>query len=1676
MNIEELSKSKEVNERPDRQFHDLLKLSKGEKTPLTSFPIGRRPVAISKNAARLGLFLMNGIDEIRSFSYYGSSHWTYNTDIALNDKRFNYFEKNYNSDKLWDGDNFNLLVFFFGEDIAPLAKAAWDQVPQLYYQRRYYRRSFRAPALKYIVVLNQLNFIIDLIHIYRFALPIEDFIIYNNQLSAWNCNSLLWAVAIDNGNEGVFNLLSDIIYNRHPEGKVSRGIIKAMLLCNRQDAWQAVEQLLLSAQRQEGLRQEILESLDETSVGAMKYMLKVIIDNKLTRFSSVVRAVDVWAGFGWEAEKESTVRRFLELGYKYLSTPELISQGIATDDNAEIYMALWAQAVVDVEMCFPLLEKIYNTANVEKRILVLYFVMQTQLTTLIFKYGRLALDDKNLQVLYWSLFIMADLNFENDDKELFAKILQRREDIPKAGKTYEGKLFSWLTFTISRSMANVLLIKLTREGNIDDIERIIPLFEEMDLSERESLTRKILPTYSKYNFEPSDAKPLNAWERNFAIMAIKDRGEIIRTAAIRALHFAEVDDSELNIFEEMLSRKSADLRKSIINLILNKKDAQIKDSVARLLAAKNADQRLAGLDLLNRLKQDRNEKWVEEQAKIFAEKTKILPQEQILLDNIIGKNSTLGQFSLENGFGLFNPDSVSPIIQPQSPESGIYVDFTRKNAFGLSASTDKVNKAIHSLYDLVIRNKDYEYEAENWNNSMEKTLFGNGFSAIKRDMDEMTEEEQFCNYPLAELWRDWFNESGLTASDLFIINLNSGVEDDLDDDDEKILFPDTRKYLSKIVFVPKIPKIGEYSYQNPIPKILKNLELVNPFTEKIPYLEGFVKTIFSNIHKKDINRVAESKTTWSTYYYTWRNIDLIRNICNPYISLTDSMSDEEFTAYWQLEKWSLATIPVEYPNKDESLSSLNNVCRAYALKLVTYDELVSRVMQKDAIRALTEKIVNKKQIDYIRKYNFLQEIIDKCRDRILEIELNRGDSSTAVTKLSQNLQQIFGIDNFAKILLGLGKDTLHRGYINSWGNQEYNKKEILSTLLKRCFPLKSDIQADFDKVVRQTGLSTQRLIEAAMYAPQWLSFVSNNLNIDGMESATWWLHAHTNGAHTAETETEIGRFSPVDVKDFRDGAVDIDWFNDAYKMVGTDNWQILYDSAKYITDGTGHSRAKLYADVILGNITIDEITKRIDDKRNQDYVRVYGIIPLDAKNADADVLNRYQYLQKFKKDSKQFGSQRQASEALAVKIAMENLARTAGFTDPLRLSWAMETEEAQRIITNTKKLIFDDIEISLIVDKQGKATIECFKNGKELKSIPSKLNKNDDVNELKEYCKVLKEQHSRTRKSLEEAMVNADVFLLNELKTLMLHPVVKPMLESLVLKCNDKIGFYVDGKLQNVKGERFDLDENVFIAHCTDLYQAGTWADYQRYAFENELIQPFRQIFRELYVPTEDELKEVAISRRYAGHQVQPKKTVALLKSRAWTVDYEEGLQKVFHKQGFIAKMYAMADWFSPADVESPTLETVEFIDRKTYKNVPFEKISQRIFSEVMRDIDLVVSVAHVGGVDPEASHSSVEMRAVLVRETARLFKLDNVEVKGSHVHIKGSMGNYSVHLGSAVCHKQPGIYLSILPVHSQHRGRLFLPFVDDDPKSAEVMSKVILLAKDNEIKDPTILRQIVTV
>jgi len=339
------------------------------------------------------------------------------------------------------------------------------------------------------------------------------------------------------------------------------------------------------------------------------------------------------------------------------------------------------------------------------------------------------------------------------------------------------------------------------------------------------------------------------------------------------------------------------------------------------------------------------------------------------------------------------------------------------------------------------------------------------------------------------------------------------------------------------------------------------------------------------------------------------------------------------------------------------------------------------------------------------------------------------------------------------------------------------------------------------------------------------------------------------------------------------------------------------------------------------------------------------------------------------------------------------------------------------------------------------------------------------------------------RLSLEESMCRGDVFTGAELADFFAHPMLRPMVERLVFvsgdATNQQLAGYPDKKGKVLRSHTGDLEpigkrEVLRLAHSTDLFERGDWNEWQRECFGTERIQPFKQIFRELYPRTKNEGDGSDMSRRYAGHQVNPRQALALLKKRSWVFAPEEGCRRVFHDEGLIAELWFQEHFYTPAEVDGLTLEGVAFRKKGTDRNhIDLTQVPDRVFSETMRDLDLVVSVAHAGGVDPEASASTVEMRATLLKETCQMLGLNNVRVEGHHAMIDGTRASYSIHLGSASTRVLPGRMLAIVAVHSQYRGRLFLPFADDDPRTAEVLAKSLLLARDQEIKDPYILEQI---
>ena len=152
-------------------------------------------------------------------------------------------------------------------------------------------------------------------------------------------------------------------------------------------------------------------------------------------------------------------------------------------------------------------------------------------------------------------------------------------------------------------------------------------------------------------------------------------------------------------------------------------------------------------------------------------------------------------------------------------------------------------------------------------------------------------------------------------------------------------------------------------------------------------------------------------------------------------------------------------------------------------------------------------------------------------------------------------------------------------------------------------------------------------------------------------------------------------------------------------------------------------------------------------------MRIYGLTPLTKSNPAKDILTRYEFLQQFKKGSRQFGAQKQTSEAAAIRVGMENLARNAGYPDPMRLTWAMEIKQVQSILSKETEVKYEETTIRLIIDQDGEAEVVAYKEDKALKAIPPKYKKDKKVEELNGFKKTLVEQFRRSRRGLEEAMV-----------------------------------------------------------------------------------------------------------------------------------------------------------------------------------------------------------------------------------------------------------------------------------------------------------------------------------
>lgn len=1548
----------------------------------------------------------------------------------------------------------------------------WSTRGDYPYQVGYYRRSYRSKKNLLLYKAQYSSYILSFINLVsRDCLDTYDFL--DDRLEHGYNNVITHVIAdyINMGDRKLISHIEDTVLGENNTFVVTRNIIMGCLRSDSDEMHRLMGNLLLAAKLQEGLRQSIVESVDEASPKAFKYILKLILDNNLQRFSSIVRAFGVWMNLAeLDVSRPSVTTKCLTVAYECITDSSFIAKYLESPDKMEMYIALWAVAFYDVEDVFGRINELYDSGVKYKQIVALFFLSSVSFGD---RQNQFVLehigDQRDMEVCAW---LFNNLNIYkytsslasrwNRDKEpvkplyteaqakaAFETMNEIYTSMNKQEIHFEDSGFHWVSTVLSRDSVLYHMIYLAYcTHDVGYVERLIPYLSDMSVSTRYFFLRCCFSDLS------------SAIVRQTFLEFLADKGSDVREEAEKQFKEKNLDltDEEYVWIEGLLRRKNMGMRKMALEFLMKQEPQELTQSIERLLLSKTLDSRLGGLDLVIKA-QEKSElqEVVTASLEIVSNMRVKSPKEKVLIDRLLNKEDK-PRYNLENGFGLFAPNISYSLPVPAPPS-----DFKVRDIF--SAVPYKKYEVFLKEFDkLVEKHKDYEYESENWNGEMVKVVLGaeNYIRKTKYRLEEG--EKDFDFLPLSDVWKEFFETSGIDSNMIYVLKFCIRVYQTGEIQDKKI-----KTFVEKVF---------PMRFVDDIATVVKSLNYRNIITSIISfyYPDGYDAVAYDNNYKTSLYLIENIPDEfYKLEVDDWGGVKRKKNMALNCIWLSYSMrelggmvlSDEKFSEV--LPIWYKSYLKSDYKEyRSTNYLSVYDLSRAYELGIMTENQMYKELMTVYESPSRISTVTGYRN-KFTEKYPKTTKLVEILVDRVVDIESGRGDSPTEVTSLAMAINKYYGMEHFVTLVSGLdSKDTLVRGYYYSGGT---SKKNAISNLIKTCYPKDGEELAKFKALLKERPTDEAILIRVAMYAPQWVDIITSYIGWKGLASACWYFIAHTHENMDDQKMNVIAKYSPIEKQDFVDGAFDIDWFKSCYKDLGEKRFKLVYDSAKYLTSGgTSHRRAQLFADATLGKLDLSESETRISEKRNKDYLICYGLIPL-SRSKTKDTLKRYNFIQRFLKQSKSFGAQRRASEALASRIAMENLARNAGYSDVVRLTWSMEAENIKSMFKYFEPKEIDVYNVYIEALPGNKISVVAEKGGKRLKSVPTALKKNKYVLELKEAVKNLREQYRRTKESLEKVMETEDVLRASELMSLEKNPALRSMVQTLVFKWEDELGYLKDGMLIDLDGRETKLKPSgkLFIAHPVHLYESGRWAEFQKNIFEREIVQPFKQVFRELYMPNKDELSSKTSSMRYAGHQLQPGKLSALMKTKGWIA----GGEKIYYKRDIVATLYGIPDYFSPGDVEAPTLHSLEFSSRKNYKTLEFTDIPKIIFSETMRDVDLFVSVAHVGGVDPEASLSTVEMRSAIIREMLPLLKLDNVEIKGNHAHIRGKYGEYTVHIGSGVVHKMAYGSVNILAVGSQHRGRLFLPFVDDDPRTAEIVSKIVMLGQDDKIKDPSILSQI---
>lgn len=476
--------------------------------------------------------------------------------------------------------------------------------------------------------------------------------------------------------------------------------------------------------------------------------------------------------------------------------------------------------------------------------------------------------------------------------------------------------------------------------------------------------------------------------------------------------------------------------------------------------------------------------------------------------------------------------------------------------------------------------------------------------------------------------------------------------------------------------------------------------------------------------------------------------------------------------------------------------------------------------------------------------------------------------------------------------------------------------------------------------------------------------------------------------------------------------------------------------------------------------------------------RALGLLPLTAPN---ELEQRYLMLTRFRQEVGSSPAGRRPYERAAAEAGLRNLALNAGYSDLTRLELAMEA----RIGASTTAIgrVWQIEGYTLTLELHEGAPALRIDNGKRtLKRRPALISRDYAFREVQATLAAAQDQSRRYRDALVEVMRNNDPLSPEELDLLRANPIAADQLSRLVLiDAAGAVGCYCpEGQsLAGLDGKRVPISGAVHVAHPYTLAQLGLLEAWQTAIVQRRIVQPFKQVFRELYVLTSAEIAAGYASGRLAGRRIRTRQALAILSNLGWVIDGANVERPSYH-HGIAAHM-VINDGGADDGINETTSVTGEVCFWPLHleewrpnveRRIPLTDIPPLVLSEALRDLDMVTAVAYVGE-EGTASREVLQRRGELVQRLADAAGLRGVRVEERAVLVQGALAGYRVNLATGATFLTNGQYLCIVPAPKDQKA-IYLPFADGgEPLTSEIISKVLLLSNDHQIRDPSILSQI---